>query len=675
VIPAIGQLPDLDAFDHDRKIHLANNGDTLVADPLTLNTNVPGIFAGGDVVHGPESMVEAVAAGRRAAVSIDRYLRGEDIKAGRTLETVKPVEVNINQIKIPPGERRRIPCLPIKKRVKNFEEVETGYTTVMALRESRRCLNCGGCSDCMECVRVCEVEAVDHSAQPQEAELEAGVVVFAASPEGLVPPGLLEKPSEKGIYIMGSGLELWDMPKRLTHASAVAGRVIAGLAEFHSTTTPQYKIPQWSPLIKGDESGICSGDKPAESPQPEGAHASNGESRIGVFICRCGGNISDVIDTPRLVRHFFRRSGVAYAQEIGYACSDAGALEIRTLAKQFNLTHVVLAACPCCALDQICFSCSDRRIECKAKLLGPSKADGLTYEFVNIREHCAWVHTDDGEEAREKAKTLILAGIARVRKSRPIETKALEVRKAAMVIGGGLGGFQAAVDLSSQGFQTTLIRPDKPFEGEGGQIAARLLEELQRHGGRILKGARLEDVRGSIGAFHISAENQGEQLGFNVGAIVVDISTLGAMHLPKFLNRAINISRSGLDHTASRMPGVFLCGTVASKRDFSVALVQGSAAASKALALLCKGEVKLAQTIAKIDPRVCRGCGTCVEICEFGAPSLVEQSPGVLVSRIDESLCRGCGTCVAHCPSCAIDQNGLSDGQITASLEAMLARG
>ena len=123
----------------------------------------------------------------------------------------------------------------------------------------------------------------------------------------------------------------------------------------------------------------------------------------------------------------------------------------------------------------------------------------------------------------------------------------------------------------------------------------------------------------------------------------------------------------------SRIPGVFLCGTGLAKTDIDAALTQGSAAASKVSALLSRGEVQVTQTVATVDPQVCRGCGTCAAICEFGAASLVEKSQGVFVAEIDEGLCRGCGTCVAHCPSGALSQNGLSDRQITAALEAMLA--
>ncbi|MDY6911266.1 MAG: FAD-dependent oxidoreductase [Chloroflexota bacterium] len=644
IIPAIGQLPDLGAFGYG-DIQPKNNGKTMLVDLLTLATDVPGVFAGGDVVHGPRSMVEAVGDGRRAAVSIDRLLRGENISAGRTLERPQPVEVNIDEIKIPPGGRRRIPVLPAKKRVGSFEEVETGYTTFMALRESKRCLSCGGCSECMECVRACELEAINHNTQPIEMEIETGAIVFAKS-------GMATKQDQPGVHIIGTNENDSDITNRLACASAIADKVLIDLSECHSDSTLHK-----SSLASPAENERIILEKP----------------RIGVFICQCGGNISNAIDVSRIIRQFFRQSGIAHAQEIGYACSDSGASEIRDAAREQKLTHVVLAACACCALDQICFSCSDRRIECKNKLLGHALDDGLVYEFVNIREHCAWVHARETDKAFAKAKALIRAGIARASQGQPQTTQAVAIKRSVLVIGGnGPAGLQAAVDLSAQGIQTTLFKYGKNDESD--DLSQQLSAELQRHGARILNNATLNDVSGQIGDYTATIEHEGKPLSLNIGAIIVDLSATERNHLPPLLQMAVRndgCNYGEFDQSVSRIPGIFRCGFYPVKS--TTALIQGSAAAAKISALLHSGEVQMAQTTAIIDSLVCRGCGTCTAICEFGAASLFEQQPGVFISRINEVLCRGCGTCVAHCPSCAISQNGISDRHIAAALEAILS--
>jgi len=143
----------------------------------------------------------------------------------------------------------------------------------------------------------------------------------------------------------------------------------------------------------------------------------NLEPRIGVFVCGCGGNISEVVNVPDVVEYCQELNGVVYSGESGYACTDEAAEEIKAKAKEHNLTHVVLAACACCNLDQICFSCSDRRILCKSNLFNDNKPNDVSYEFINIREHCAWVHHSQPKVATAKAKTLIGAGVARARES------------------------------------------------------------------------------------------------------------------------------------------------------------------------------------------------------------------------------------------------------------------
>jgi NADPH-dependent glutamate synthase beta subunit-like oxidoreductase/NAD-dependent dihydropyrimidine dehydrogenase PreA subunit len=644
VIPAIGQLPDLDIFNHGN-IRLDNNGRTLTVNPLTLRTNEEGILAGGDVVSGPRSMVEAVGDGRRAAVTIDRILQGMDLEEGRTLQKPIPVQVDIKEVRIPPGGRRRIPVLPVKNRLNNFEEVEKGYTTFMALREAKRCLACGGCSECMECVRTCDLAAVRHDMKQEEIELEAGAIVVA-------DPLIVDKHPEAGLYVVGSGQHETDVSQRLTEASAIASKVLNDLSGYVDIKR--------APVIHFTES------------IPEAIHATTGESRMGVFICHCGGNISDVLDVPRLARHFFRREGVAYAQEIGYACSDDGALEIRNMALEWGLTHVVVAACACCALDQICFSCSDRRIECKEKLLGYSHEDEIFYEFVNIREHCSWVHRKEPQKAFDKAKALIRGAMARASEGRLEERRSFPIEQSVAVVGDGLSGIQAANDLSLMGIPTTLISWSQKDFSEHKQ---QLLQKLKQNGAGVLDMVRLQDVQGTIGQYSLKLLGEGNQQTVSAGAIIVDLSVVDKKHLPSIVQASLpskDEKPESLDMSMSRIPGIFLCGIAKTKTSDDESIVQGSAAAAKVAVLLSKGEVQLSQTTATVDPAVCRGCGTCASICEFGAASLIHQPSGLSISEIDQALCRGCGTCVAHCPSNAIDQNGLSDCQITDSLEAML---
>jgi len=175
LLPAIGQAPDVSLVEGSG-IETTEGG-TIAADPLTLETNLPGIFAVGDAITGPGIAIEAIAAGSRAATSIHRYLKGEDMRAGRTVDEKKPEPME------PPADhpyrpRVKMPALTVKDRYGNFNEIELGLTEEMAVQEAARCLNCGVCSECMQCLAACEAGAIDHLMEGEDLELEVGSVIL-----------------------------------------------------------------------------------------------------------------------------------------------------------------------------------------------------------------------------------------------------------------------------------------------------------------------------------------------------------------------------------------------------------------------------------------------------------------------------------------------------------------
>jgi len=157
----------------------------IKVNPLTLETNIPGIFAGGDCVTGPNNVVEAMAAGLRAAESIDRYLQNRDLTVGRTLESGPTAEVDFESLEPVQYERAIMPVISTQDRVNSFEETTTGLSLEMACREAQRCLNCAYCSECMECKKVCQVGAVFHEDDVKHFEFEAQSVIQCVDTESL----------------------------------------------------------------------------------------------------------------------------------------------------------------------------------------------------------------------------------------------------------------------------------------------------------------------------------------------------------------------------------------------------------------------------------------------------------------------------------------------------------
>jgi len=187
VIPAIGQESDWACLTDECACTLSDWG-TLSVDPLTLQSDDPDIFAGGDAVTGPRTVVEAIGAGKEAAESIHRFLQGRDLRADRRTEWegVKDVPLEGRE----EMARTAMPHAPAAERVTNFEEVQLGYDQAAAGREGERCLSCAVCSECYQCVEACLAEALIHEEAPEERSLEVGSVVLCPGSEPYDPSGL-----------------------------------------------------------------------------------------------------------------------------------------------------------------------------------------------------------------------------------------------------------------------------------------------------------------------------------------------------------------------------------------------------------------------------------------------------------------------------------------------------
>lgn len=173
-IVAIGQQADLEGVS-DQGLKFTPRG-AVEADPLTLATNLPGVFTGGDFFYGPKSVVEAVACGKEAAESIHRYINQLDLKVDREKDWsfVKP-ETEGEVLK----PRQVMPTKDLSERRGTYQEIALGFTEERARREAERCLRCGLCSECYQCVDACLAKAIDHTMKPVDRTIEVGSVVMA----------------------------------------------------------------------------------------------------------------------------------------------------------------------------------------------------------------------------------------------------------------------------------------------------------------------------------------------------------------------------------------------------------------------------------------------------------------------------------------------------------------
>jgi len=187
VIVSIGQSTDL-SYIKEQGIAISRPGG-LEADPVTLQTPIDWVFAGGDAFYGPKSVVDAVSSGKKAAESIHRFLNGLDLSEDREedWEFEKP-DVSFE----PQKPRTTIRCLDPEARECNFLEVSFGFNESEAKKEADRCLSCGICSECYQCVKACLAEAVDHTEKAVEKQITVGSVILSAGTDTYDPSPLAE---------------------------------------------------------------------------------------------------------------------------------------------------------------------------------------------------------------------------------------------------------------------------------------------------------------------------------------------------------------------------------------------------------------------------------------------------------------------------------------------------
>jgi heterodisulfide reductase subunit A-like polyferredoxin len=177
LIPAISQEPDLSFLNGNEGIRI-NRWGNIEADPLTLETGAEAIFSGGDTVTGPQTYIDAMAAGRKAAISIDRYLKGQDLRTDREAEGPQKeyILADIDGVQYRP--RASMAGLPLERR-RGFNESCLGLREEDVVKEAERCLQCAGCSECFECVKACEAKAIDHRMKDEQIELEVGAIILS----------------------------------------------------------------------------------------------------------------------------------------------------------------------------------------------------------------------------------------------------------------------------------------------------------------------------------------------------------------------------------------------------------------------------------------------------------------------------------------------------------------
>ena len=230
------------------------------------------------------------------------------------------------------------------------------------------------------------------------------------------------------------------------------------------------------------------------------------KARLGVYVCHCGLNIAGVIDCDKVANFAAKLPDVVVARDNRYMCADPGQEMIKKDIKELGLNRVIVAACSP-RLHEPTF----RRCIKEAGL------NPYLFEMANIREHCTWCHSRDPVMAFEKAKDLIKTAVSKARYLRPLEVMEVPVTKRALVIGGGVAGIHAALDLADMDFEVYLVERELSIGGRMAQldktfptldcsicILGPKMVDAGRHPNiKLLSYAEVEKVDGFIGNFHV----------------------------------------------------------------------------------------------------------------------------------------------------------------------------
>jgi heterodisulfide reductase subunit A len=266
-----------------------------------------------------------------------------------------------------------------------------------------------------------------------------------------------------------------------------------------------------------------------EEPQEIKELDISGPPRVGVFLCHCGINIAGVLDIESLKEYAAGLPGVVYVENNMFLCADEGQRMIQEKIVEHKLNRVVAAACTPRTHEPVF------RGSCQQIGLNP-----YLFEMVNVRDQCSWVHTGLPGMATEKARDLIKMGIAKARHLQPLRKSNINITQSVLVVGGGVAGMRAALDLEAQGFKTFLIEKEGRLGGmlnnltkvypanlSAVELARTMVEKIKSSRVEVMTSTELNSITGFVGNFDVSTTN-GD---FKVGAIV--LATGADVYKPK----------------------------------------------------------------------------------------------------------------------------------------------
>jgi len=610
IVLAIGQEPDFGFMSPDSEIAIDKDW-RIQVDKHSFMTDRPSIFAAGDAVTRKHmSAIEAIGMGKKMAQAVDHYLQEE--KA--CLEPQKPYRMPVAKREMAPHEL--IPSASIQVPVLNLKNRLQGFDEVELGYSQKEAIEeagrCLKCGPCSECM---------------------------ACVQACKPGALIHDQAERVLHLNVDTLIYADDPdKAFQYREKTEGHIIEIAPDDPvqgSAAAAWVKTrPKTETIVYGTQN-IVPGAQP--------------DIRIGVYICRCGDDMGGVIQTETLQKRIQGYDPVVFTDILPFACRRDASTKIKQDISDQRLNRVVLAACSCCSSEQVCFSCTFQRVRCKKNLgIFQSRQEIISHpehgislpvniEFINIREQCAWVHKDNPGLAMDKAHILIQGAVSKISATMVTSLESFSRERSVMILGQGQASKVCLEVLQNSGVNTV-------------------------HLGKVLAPMHYLD-----GCYFLV------QNGHTLKSRSIIITPADESEADQIMDRLnAGNSRPAVAYrpgqTGTTRPGLFFCDP-----QHDPELV-GRAVAARSRGWLGQTQGFLKKNSGKVDPHRCRMCYSCMDICEAGAPQVINQVEDRHI-WIDPAICTGCGVCAANCPSNAIRAGDISDRQLEVMIEDMLSLG
>jgi len=299
--------------------------------------------------------------------------------------------------------------------------------------------------------------------------------------------------TREGVYVCGVATGPKDIPDSVAEASGAAGQALGFIVE---RSRQEVAIP----AAGGEE-----------------------EPRVGVFVCHCGNNIAGTVDVEALREYAAQLPGVVVAERHLFACSEGSLTSIVKRIQEQKLNRIVIPACSPKTHEDLFRNALIR-----------GGLNPYLLDMANIRNQCSWVHGGDPAGATRKAKDLVRASVVRARHAEPLLPGSAPVTRSALVVGGGIAGITAALDLDAQGIPVLLVEKEpepggrlrslhrlSPEGASAEEILGRLLARLRSSKVRVLTSTEVASVDGFMGNFRATLKGPEATEAADVGAIIV----------------------------------------------------------------------------------------------------------------------------------------------------------